>query len=280
MLTLAVVDTETTGTDELDQVIEMAVVNVRPDPGLVISYSIGSDNWTATFNPTVPVTLGARATHHITDKELKSSPDFKGFLDSWGENLFEDRDDTIFVAHNAEFDHRLLSQTIRAAGLPQYDPDVILPPRFICTWKASRHVFPDCPSHSNQVLRYYLELDEKYPEMLLHAKDPDDVPYPPHRALPDALITAHLLLEMLKLKTPEELIKLSTQPFLLKECFMPKHKGKTWEEVARLDPGYMHWMLSQGPKRTGPDGKPTGFDEDTRYTLQFHLGLLKENDHA
>lgn len=58
-------------------------------------------------------------------------------------------------------------------------------------------------------------------------------------------------------------------------CFMPKHRGKTWAEVARIDRAYMLWMLDQGPLIQKGNQK-VGFDADTIHTLKYNLGLLGE----
>lgn len=274
---LSVIDTETTGVDELDQVLELTVVNVRQKadrkrtkgPAQLTSYE--EDHWHTLFKPTVAVSLGARATHYILDGELDRYPTLEALTGLEVCDWFlpvDTLDEVILVAHNAEFDIRLLRQSLDAAGV--HPPD-ILPGRHICTWICGQHLYPDSPGHSNQVLRYYLNLDELYPDMLEGAVDPEGRMLPPHRALPDALITSRLLMEMLRMRTAEELIELTQTPILLKNCFMPKHRGKTWEEVARIDRGYLQWMLSQGPK---PPGSDKGFDANTIHTLKFHLGLL------
>ena len=36
--------------------------------------------------------------------------------------------------------------------------------------------------------------------------------------------------------------KVRTDP---KICHLPKHKGKTWEQVALEDPGYIQWLLDE-----------------------------------
>jgi exodeoxyribonuclease X len=261
---LAVMDTETTGIDEQDQVVEIAGIAVRQsESGPLTSFEAG--HWETLIQPTVPITIGARATHHITDEELKTAPGPKETMETLGEMLRdEEGDETVTVFHNAEFDLRLLRQTCWAVDLVYH---TIIPARYICTWVCAKHIYPDSPGHSNQVLRYYLGLDELYGSLTIPG-------VPPHRAMPDALVTSRLLMHMLRTKTPEELILLTQTPVLQTYCRMPKHAGKTWEEVARIDPSYCHWMLAQGPEVKLPAGGKTGFDADTIHTLKFHLGLL------
>ena len=54
---IVVIDTETTGVDDADQVVEVALVKLC-DWRRLLSWII---------RPTVPINVLARATHHITD---------------------------------------------------------------------------------------------------------------------------------------------------------------------------------------------------------------------
>ena len=96
-------DTETTGLNEEDQVVEIAVLNAE---GEMLYHSL--------VRPTVQVSDGATAVHGITEAELASAP-------AWPEiyptikQLIAGR---IVVAHNVSFDARLIQQTCRAHNLP------------------------------------------------------------------------------------------------------------------------------------------------------------------
>lgn len=266
---IAVTDTETTGTEEQDQVVEVAAVSVRQGDvrGQTRPTSYETGRYAGLILPTVPIHVAARATHHITDLELADKgsdlPDAMYELSEYYEPVIPG-DETVFAAHNAEFDLRLLRQTCEAAEL---DPGDVLPERHICTLVCARHLYPDSPGHSNQVLRYYLGLDRLYGSLTVAGM-------PPHRAPSDALVTSRLLMHMLETHEPETLIILTQTPVLQVWCRMPKHAGKTWAEVASADPSYMRWMLSQGPEVRLPGGNKVGFDADTVHTLKYHLGLL------
>lgn len=254
---MAIVDTETTGDDELAQVMDLAIVTVS-----AISPYPEVGRWSTLVRPTVPCAIEARATHHITDAMVAEAWTFEEMMQRRGLEEFAG-EEVLLVAHNLEFDRRMLVQSLGAGGRD----DAALPRRGICTYRCARHVWPEAPRHSNQVLRYWLDLDAK--------ADMDLASLPPHRALPDAVVTSRILMMLLRERTAEELVTLTTQPFLIPTCNLPKHRDKPWAEVARVDPSYMRWMLSQGSKRKDPaTGKDTGFDEDTRYTLMHHLGML------
>lgn len=264
---LAVTDTETTGNGETDQVVELAVVHINPgDPGSPGPSSSHGHGYHSLACPTVPVSLEARAVHHLGPEELEDAPSFREMMDSYQWPFRKGGpDEVVLVAHNAEYDTRLLTQTVMAYG---EEPSEYLPARYICTWRCAQHLYPDSPKHGNQVLRYYLDLDNRYGPIV------SDLP--PHRAMPDAEVTAWLLSEMLTQRSAEDLIILTQQPILHKVCRMPAHAGKLWADLAETHDGrsYMQWVLRQGPKRKLPSGAETGFDEDMIYTMQHHLGLL------
>lgn len=240
---LAIVDTETTGLSEEDQIVELAIVSLTPgDPSWR-----ALPQWSTLIRPSCPVTVGARATHHIGDDELREAPSVPALLlrrglpelGHQGESDFPNLpavDDVIFVAHNAGFDRRMLVQS----GV---HPD-LLPPRTICTWRASLHLYQDAPSHSNQVLRYFLGVDVPLCGLA------------PHRALADALTTAAILERMLETETVERLLELTTLPVLLRTVRFGQHRGKLWEE---LDVGMLRWVLKRD------------FGEDEKFTASHWL---------
>lgn len=239
---IVVLDTETTGMGDADQVLELAFVSWQHGEVREI------DRWSSLIKPTCPVSTGAKAVHHVSDAMLADAWTFEEMIRRRGlpeiNQLGEDqefdeytKEDVVVAAHNFAFDARMLTQT---AGLD------ILPDRRICTWRCAMHLYPDSPDgHSNQVLRYYLDLEV-----------PEVTGLPPHRALPDAVVTAALLQHMLKSKTPEQLIALTLAPVMLKTVRFGKHKGTEWKN---LDSGYLNWILSKD------------FDTDAHHTARTVL---------
>ena len=106
----------------------------------------------------------------------------------------------------------------------------------ICTYKAALRVWPDAPGHSNSVLRYWLE------DQGLLSLD-HDTAMPPHRAGPDAYVTAHILKALFAAgATGKEMVAWTREPRLLPTCPIGKFRGKPWAEV---DAGFLDWMLGQ-----------------------------------
>jgi exodeoxyribonuclease X len=227
---IAVIDTETTGLEITDQVVEVAAVELP-----------SWETWTTLVVPGVPISLEARAVHHILDHELREAPTVKGLVI---EGLLPWTPEHVMACHNLEFDLRMLLQS----GFPE----AVLPGRKICTWRCSLHLFPDSPSHSNQVLRYYLDVKVPHHDG------------PPHRALPDALVTAAVLSRMLRERTVEELVELTTRPALLSKVPFGKSRGRPWSE---MDRGFLMWVLD--PRQT--------FNADVKHTARHWAGWDRQS---
>jgi exodeoxyribonuclease X len=230
---MLVIDTETTGFDTSDEVVEAAAIWIQAEDKLRLGH------FSTLIKPrAAKMNVEARAIHHILDHELEKAPALEesGLLE-----MLAMAD--IHVGHSAEFDRRLLTQS----GVAN------LPARYICTWRCALHLYPDCPSHKNQVLRYYLDLDVP----------PVSHYFLPHRALSDAYVTSGLLLRMLETHTIEELVKLSQTPALLKTVKFGKNRGQLWQDQ---DMGFLAWVLSKK------------FGEDERYTAKHWL-TIKRKEH-
>ena len=211
---LRVVDIETTGMTPPAEIIEFGRCDVTTEHG---GWKIEKP-MARLYRPTNGIPPETMAIHHITEQEIpEGSPVCSDELLQkavWGGTKPE-----VLVAHNCEFERKFISEGV-TQGLP-----------WICTMKAAMRVWPDAPSHSNQVLRYWrgLRLD--------HA-----LAMPPHRAAPDTWVTAHLLAEILKEVSVEELIDWTTQPKLYPRIPFGKHRGAAWSEVP-LD--YLQWVTGQ-----------------------------------
>lgn len=228
-----VLDTETTGQEEEDRVIEVATVEIELPSGEEVS------RWRSFVMPDTWIKPGARGAHHISDDELTGAPTMAELLSAGGiPGLMEE--DCIPVAHNMEFDRRLLLQSGMDVG-----------ERVLCTWKLARHLYPDAPDHKNQTLRYWLGVEVPTAEG------------PPHRAMPDALVTAAIFRHMLMECPIERMFELMDQPVLLHTCYMGEGRGRPWEHQ---DVGLLRWVLD--PRRK--------FDEDVTYTARYWLDMPRD----
>lgn len=178
--------------------------------------------------PPEAIGFEAMAIHHITEDMVADAPLISEVIGRYlGAN--------VYVAHNAAFDK---------GKLPQIDAP------WICTLKLARKLYPEFESHGNQYLRYRLGLKPTLPEGLYA-----------HRALYDCYVTAELLMYMGREAqwTIREMREISASPSLLYRMRFGKHKGKTFEEVASEDKGYLRWLLG------------TDLDEDMEFTVKHWL---------
>jgi exodeoxyribonuclease X len=199
---IKVIDLETTGLPPEADVVEAAYVDVIH--GLV------DREWSSIVATLRPVSVEARAAHHISDREIASGI-------AWTEAQLElAAIGAIYCSHNADFEKSF------------FNPEGST---WIDTYKCALRLWPDSPKHTNQVLRYFVD-----------GCDPGEAGMPPHRALPDCHVTARILIRCLELAPIEQLVTWSSEPPLLPRVPMGKHFGKPWSEVPA---GYLEWATRQ-----------------------------------
>jgi DNA polymerase-3 subunit epsilon len=98
-----VLDTETTGLDSRAEIIELAVL--APD---------GTVLYNSRFRPAGPIPREATAIHGIRDADVAGAPTF---AECWALGLRALLADKRIVTYNADFDSRLLLQTLGRYGL-------------------------------------------------------------------------------------------------------------------------------------------------------------------
>lgn len=248
MKKLLFLDTETTGNEEKDYLCQVAY-GVGEMPNFVVPKNEVVSNL---FKPRIPISVESSAVHHITNKMVEDKPEFK-----WSEDktvlhkLLEDPN-TIFVAHNAKFDIKMLEK------------EELEVPNFICTLRVARYLDKEnkIPRYNLQYLRYYLGIE---------------IDATAHDAKGDVLVMQQLFARLYKKMLEENgddeekaltlMMEISKKPSLINSFSFGKHKGKTVEEVAKSAPDYLDWLLAQ-KLENDPD------DEDWIHTLRHHLGKL------
>jgi exodeoxyribonuclease X len=231
MAHIHVIDTETTGLDPAsDRVVEVAAVKVEPDGAAGPGWS-AREGWQSFVNPSRAIPPEASAIHHIIDADCSGAPRLGNAIEmvigpDWPEGV------DVVAAHNARFDRGFLP--------------MLQDKRWIDTYRCALHIWPDAPGHSNMTLRYWLGIDLPREGA--------------HRALADATVTAHILIEMLKNRAVDDLLKLSTKAALLRKVRFGKHTGKLWTEVPA---DYLVWSQKQD------------FDPDVKFTVKSELQRRK-----
>lgn len=205
-----VLDLETSGLDPMSaEVVEIGWVIVE-EGGLV------PPPRSTLVKPNYHIPAECTAIHHITDAMVEASPSFVDAI-----ALLEPEFETVthYVAHNIEFERTFL--------------DGMIPERpWICTYRCALHLYPHAPAHNNQTLRYWMNT----------VSAGNTLAEPPHRAGPDAYVTAHTLQRMRIIKQPGELVSLTQQPAILHKMPFGKHFGLPMD---KLPTDYLQWIVKQ-----------------------------------
>lgn len=236
-MNLAFTDTETTGTEEEDRLLQLA-------------YRCGGRDVNELYNPGVPINLVAMSTHHITEKMVADKPPFKGseehaFLKKHAKKRM------VFVAHNAKFDLDMLAKE----GI-EYRAS-------ICTLKVCRYLDDKgkLEKHTLQYLRYLFGIE---------------IEATAHDAWGDILVLELVFWELhkrlkkrLELDDDSEVIAemmhISSKPSMIVKWHFGKHRDELIRDTLESDRGYLEWMLGEKQKENKPD------DEDLIYTLETLL---------
>lgn len=205
---VCLLDVETTGMEDHDQVVEIAAICGRFfERGMPIESTVNT-----LIDPGIPIPPVASAVHHITDQMVRGKPALDDVMER-----FPVAD--LYVAHNAAFDRRFLPQ-LKAAP-------------WACTMKIAFAEFDDAPSYGLQALRYWLETPGPAPDEGSHA----------HRAMYDVDTLAGLFDDLRSRGWDKDrMIEVSNRPRLLRTIPFGKHKGAKLTDV----PGdYLAWLRRQ-----------------------------------
>jgi exodeoxyribonuclease X len=211
---LRVIDIETTGLAPPAEIIEFGRVDVVSEGD---AWKIGRP-MARIYRPLNAIPPETMAVHHITVNDFTEDTPVCS-EDRLKLAVFGGTAPDVLVAHNCSFECMFIPDTVT------HDLS------WICTMKVALRIWPDAPGHSNQILRYWRDL-----------KLDAALAMPPHRAGPDAWVTAHLLVELLKATSVEQMIAWTKEPKLLPKVPFGKHRNSSWPDVP-MD--YLHWMARQ-----------------------------------
>lgn len=176
---LTVFDLETTGLDPLKGHRIVEIAGVRIEQGKILETPV----FQALVNPEREIPWEAKQVNNIRDEDLVGAPTIMTVLPAF----LEFAKGSTLVAHNAAFDLSFLS--VEKEFCWGY---LELPP-CLCTMRLSQSLFPTAYRHNLDALSERFQLP---------------LPTDRHRALPDVIQTATLLLKMIdhaKIHSMEEL---------------------------------------------------------------------------
>ena len=233
-------DTETTGNQEDDKVIQFGAMIVDQKGKVEAFDELCSSD--------VQIKLEAMEVHNITPDLLVGKP--KAVETNFYRKLEElNSNENFLIAHNISFDMGMIK---KEGFVNQY--------QLIDTLRCAKHLFPELPYHRLQYIRYALELYKiEEAEAAKH-----NITIKAHDAIGDVLVMKLFLTKLVgkcreiypDYNPIEKLVDLTKTPVFIQTFKFGKYKGKDVEQVAREDAGYLNWMRSN-----------MELDEDLRYTL-------------
>jgi len=234
-------DTETTGNQEEDRIIQVGAMVVGAKGDVEVYDELCSSE--------VAIKIEAMEVHNITPDIIEGKKPFKS-TKFWNDLESLNRENNYLIAHNIKFDLGMLEREGFSNRM-----------KLIDTLRCAKHLYPDSNYHRLQYFRYSLELyKEEQKEASKH-----NIVIKAHDAIGDVLVMK-LLLSKLVLRVKEaypsvnpmvKLEELTRTPVMLKHFKFGKYKGEEIEDIARSDAGYIKWMI-----------KSLELDEDLKYTLE------------
>ncbi len=244
MAKYVILDTETTGTNEEDRVIQLGYMVLGAKEIEVHNEFCATD---------IAIKFGAMEVHGITPDMLEGKAECIQ-TQAYKRLLELNTPDNYLIIHNAPFDIKMLEKEGFETQMKVID-----------TLRVAKHVMPEEEAHRLQYFRYKMEL---YKEEQKEA-DALGIEVKAHDAIGDVLVLKLFLSRLKKIvqeqfpnENPvEKMVDLTNTPILVTAFRFGKHKGKTLQEVAHEDAGYLRWMLKN----------MENLDEDMRYSINYYL---------
>lgn len=234
-------DTETTGNQEEDRIIQIGAMVIDGKGNVEVYDELCSSE--------VQIKTEAMEVHNITPEMILDKAPFTA-TKFWADLEGLNSDSNYLIAHNINFDLGMLKKEGFENRMQLID-----------TLRCAKHLFPDQNYHRLQYLRYSLDLyKQEESEAMKH-----NIVIKAHDAIGDVLVMK-LFLSKLVAKVKEnyrgvnpmvKLVELTETPVMMKTFKFGKYKGEKIEDIARSDRGYIQWML-----------KSLELDEDLKYTLE------------
>lgn len=274
-------DTETTGIEAEDQIIQIGAI-ITDTKGELYKKGVYDE----LCSSKIPIKLLAMSTHGIREEELEGKPEFKK-TEFWNDLNELNNVENYLIAHNLSFDLAMLEKH-------KFKNEC----QIIDTLKCAMHLFdvkvPHVSAGLNQIDLIEEEILDKSNNIVpnyklqtfrykLFSKEEEeaeakkyDVKIKAHDAIGDVLILK-MFLKVLFFKAKEQfslnnsevmdkLVELSSEPVKVKMFLFGKYRGMSLEDVLHSDRGYLEWLLREQDKMGDK------CDKNMKYTL---IELLK-----
>lgn len=166
---LTVFDTETTGLDPKKGHRIVEIAGVRIENGVIVE----EKTFSSLVNPERDIPLEVQRINHITNEDVKDAPGIMTVLP----DFLSFSTGSVLIAHNAAFDQGFLETE------KEFCWGYVELPEILCTMKLSQSLFPREFRHNLDVLSQRFNMPFEGGR---------------HRALPDVLQTAKILIKMLE----------------------------------------------------------------------------------
>ncbi len=240
-------DTETTGTEEEDRIIQVGAMVVDSKGQIEVFDELCST--------VLPIKIASMAVHGITPDLIEGKTTF---IETKFYTMLQSLNtpENYLIAHNMPFDMGMIKKEGFESNL-----------QIIDTLRVAKHLLKDSPSYALQYLRYALELykDEKA------EADKHNIVIKAHDAIGDVLVMKLLLSKLVALTKESfpgvnpmvKMVELTKTPIFIETFKFGKYKGQKIEEVCDKDMGYINWMMDK-----------MDLDVDMKYTLDKIMGHI------
>ena len=230
-----ILDTETTGVEEEDRIIQLSFIVADEDLNII------EEPYNDLCSTSRDIEFESMAIHGITPEMLEGKPtcqESKSF-----KRLVElNTEENILVAHDSNLDEMLLK-----------NEGFISKMKILDTYRILRKKYPNETPHGLQYKRYALGLYKSEQKII----DELGVTVRAHDALGDVIVLKLFLEHLKKEQNLNELEELCSKPIMLDIMTFGKHKGKTFEEIALNDRNSLQYMIDT-----------FDLDGDLRYTME------------
>lgn len=252
-----VTDTETTGVDSVDDIIEFSA----SFPETSTEDIDGIINYTARYKPLKDVPPEASAVHFITTEELQNCGTYVDDLPNL-DQIFGAR--KYYIGHNVQFDRRMMTDNEfkYRNSVSEYLTDSS---RWICTLRLAKKLFAEDVEFKNLTLSYLWFKFGLYHDV--------NRPVNAHAAKDDVFMCYQVLVKLIEVcierghvdpnqEIGQQISDFCNTPMRYRVMPFGKHKG---EQMSTVPLNYIEWMIRNSDVL---DEANPNYDMDFAYTLQ------------